>query len=250
MRNFLIISTLTALATWINWGHIKPLLKKHLHFSQEKTQPATPDPETYAVLIEEIHAHKTKLAQQYFLASTDDERNAVLQSAADLLELTMPALMRCWLGTEWDFNGTETTPGAGKIACGYYVSTIMRDCGFQIERIKLAQQASQTILLTFLPREDLSIQVGKDYKSYMQSFRERDHGIYIIGLDKHVGFIVYNEEGIRFLHSGGIHKKVVDEDEDKAWSIKNSDYRVIGNLTKNRELLRRWLQAEPLLIPS
>ncbi len=211
----------------------------------ELTAPPVPDPVTYAVLVDEIDYHRTKLANKYHAAETDVERKVVLQSAKNLLELTMPQMMSCWLGTPWDFNGTASSPGAGKVACGYFVSTVMRDAGFDVHRIRLAQQPSQNILRTFLPRNQLKITVAVNYNNYMQSMRKRPHGIYIIGLDRHVGFIVHNAAGLRFIHSGGATHRVVNESESDAQSIRHSRYRVIGNLTANAELLRKWLLQEP-----
>lgn len=203
-----------------------------------------PDPETYAVTVGEISFHREKLSRQYLAARTDAERQSVLASTRSLLELTMPSLMRCWLGTPWDFNGTASKPGGGKVACGYFVSTIMRDTGFKVHRIRLAQQPSQNIILTFLPRSELDIQVGVKFSDFMDSVRKREHGIYIIGLDQHVGFLVNNNQGLQFIHSGGLLKRVVDEAEADAYSIKTSNYRVIGNLSANQQLLEKWLRNE------
>ncbi|BDS06024.1 hypothetical protein NT6N_10640 [Oceaniferula spumae] len=200
-----------------------------------------PDPETYAVTVEEIDYHRKKLSKAYRKAKTDTERQAIIASARSLLELTMPSLMRCWLGTPWDYNGMAAKPGGGKVACGYFVSTIMRDSGFDVQRIRLAQQPSQNILLTFLPREKLHIKVDVNYPEYLDLFRRKDHGIYIIGLDKHVGFLIHDENGVQFIHSGGLLRRVVDEGPSDAYSIEKSNYRVIGNITGDKELLKRWL---------
>lgn len=235
-----LILLLGALA-WLYRAEITQLAAKPPPSERPHPPVPVPDPVTYAVLVDEIGYHRRKLANQYHAAETDAARKVVLQSAKNLLELTMPQLMRCWLGTPWDFNGTASTPGAGKVACGYFVSTIMRDAGFDVHRVRLAQQPSQNILRTFLPRNQLQITVEMDYHDYMQSMRMRPHGIYIIGLDRHVGFIVNNTAGVRFIHSGGVSHRVVNESEAEAQSIRNSHYRVIGNLTTNAELLRKWL---------
>ncbi len=249
MRNIIIIIALTAAATWLNWEHLKPFLSNHLAFNTQESEyeEPIPDPATYKVLIDEVNFHKSKLSEQYLYATSAAEKAEIIESARNLLELTMPALMRCWLGTKWDFNGTETVPGEGKIACGYYVSTVLRDSGFNIERIKLAQQASQNILLTFLSKDELSIKSGQNYERYMTSLRALDHGIYIIGLDKHVGFIINDKEGLHFLHSGGEKRQVVDEKKHSASSIKKSRYRVIGNLTKSDTLIEKWLTDQPFI---
>lgn len=224
---------------WLYWDEISQL-RSEANESASDIAP-TPNPEAYAVLVGEIDYHREKLARQYRKARTDPEREAVLHSCRNFLEITMPELMMCWLGTPWDYNGTASTPGDGKVACGYFVSTVMRDAGFKVQRIKLAQQPSQNILRTFLPRDQLQIIVGADYHQFMQSIREGEPGIYIIGLDRHVGFLVNNAKGLKFIHSGGELHRVVAESELKATSIKDSNYRVIGNLTHNKDLIKRWL---------
>ena len=83
-----------------------------------------------------------------------------------VLEQALPAMMRCWLGTPWDFNGTAKGPGAGKIACGYFVATVLKDAGFQVDRYQLAQQPSENILRSFLPKDACDLSVGKDYQAF------------------------------------------------------------------------------------
>lgn len=246
MRTFvaslIIFVMLAAGALWFLKHPASPLVEVP---TETEAPCPVPDPETYAVTVEEIQLHRYKLAKQYSLARTEAERKQIIGSARALLELTMPSLMRCWLGTPWDFNGTASKPGGGKVACGYFVSTIMRDTGFAVHRIRLAQQPSQNIILTFVPRHKLQINVGVNYSEYMNLVRKKPYGIYIIGLDKHVGFLVHNQDGLQFIHSGGLLRRVVDETETDAYSIEKSNYRVIGNLTGNDELIIKWLIKEP-----
>lgn len=243
MRLVLILLLTLAGLIWLNRGNISDLINQKENVSAS----AKPDALTYSVFIDEATYHRQKLARQYINASNDQERDAVIQSSADFLLLIMPSMMKCWHGTPWDLNGMATTPGEGQIACGYFVSIIMRDAGFNINRIKLAQQASQNILRTFLPKSDLEIKVATDYSEYMERIRHKNDGIYIIGLDKHVGFIVKNNGTLEFIHSGGQQDQVVSEDQEHASSIRNSRYRVIGNITENKELIKKWLLNEPFI---
>ena len=65
-----------------------------------------------------------------------------------LVEMLTDSIFPFWIGTKWGFYGTTQVPGKGKIACGYFVSTTLEHAGFDIERIKLAQQASSVIIST------------------------------------------------------------------------------------------------------
>ena len=204
-----------------------------------------PQPERYAVLKEDISIRKERLAKRYQAATTERARKAILSESRDLLESILPDMMRCWLGTPWDFNGLTEQPGDGKIACGYFVSTVMRDSGFKLHRIKLAQQPSQTILNAFVPRREMHIRGGMDYTAFCAMVSSQPKGIYIVGLDKHVGFIVHDGTQLRFIHSSGSAPWcVVDESQEHAGALQRSSYRVIGNVTAQHATLKKWLTSE------
>ncbi len=219
----------------------------HRHFTTKESVEIKPDPERYRALIKELERERRLLEGRYATARTPQEIKQVKKEARVILERELPKLMRCWLGTPWDFNGTAQEPGSGKIACGYFVSTIMRDAGFKIERIRLAQQPSQNIIATFLPKKHMHIRVGKNYDDYLAELISRGAGIHIVGLDRHVAFLVVNpQEGVRFIHSSrSSAKSVVDESRDHAYALKGSNYRVNGNITANDRVLHAWLTRTP-----
>lgn len=202
-----------------------------------------PDPATYRVLSDDLEEHRQRLSKEFSEARTDNERAAVLVQARKLLENSLPRLMRCWLGTPWDFNGTAHEPGGGEVACGYFVSSVLQDAGFQVEWARLAQQASQNILGTFLPHDEMKIRVGVDYEDFLSEVKALGSGVYIVGLDSHVAFlIVTGEKEIRFIHSSGASPRcVIDESREEARVLRSSHYRVTGNITANGEVVRSWL---------
>ena len=110
---------------------------------------------------------------------------------------------------------------------------------------RLAQQPSQNILGTFLGDDEMHIQVGADYESFLEKLQSRGPGIYIVGLDSHVAFLVVTDEReVRFIHSSGSRPWcVVDEDRENAGVLQRSRYRVTGNLTANPNVIERWLKG-------
>ncbi|MEN8694979.1 MAG: hypothetical protein ACN4GG_12240 [Akkermansiaceae bacterium] len=206
---------------------------------------AVPDPERYQVLKDELELKRIHLSKRYGAARTATEISLVHTEARETLEEELPKLMRCWLGTPWDFSGTAQIPGEGKIACGYYVSTVMRDAGFKVERIRLAQQASQNIIGTFLPRDQMHVRAGMNYQKFLAEVAQRGPGVRIVGLDKHVAFLVVTNEGeVRFIHSsGGAAKSVVDQNQEEATTLQRSRYRVTGNITGSDEVVHEWLMG-------
>jgi hypothetical protein len=212
-----------------------------------------PDATKYKVLCDEIESQRTALAERHGKTKTESARRAIEDEARQVLETKLPAMMRCWLGTPWDFNGISTTPGEGKIACGYFVSTLLRDAGFRIERVRLAQQASQNIIGTFLDRSSFRISSRMPYDAFSKSVRNAEKGISIVGLDSHVAFLVNEEEDFRMIHSSGASPWcVVDESSAEAVVLQQSNYRVVGHLTSDRNVLRKWLRGEtiPVQLPK
>ncbi len=218
-----------------------------------KASSPAPDPERYAKLKSEVQRWRKELSAKHAAARTSAEKDRVLAEARNFLEAVMPEMMRCWLGTPWDFNGTAEGPGGGKIACGYFVATVLRDAGFEVNRYKLAQQPSQNILRTFLPRESLVLRVGVPYDTFAAEIESSEPGIRIIGLDSHVAFLVTRPDGFRFVHSSGSRPWcVVDEDRAGAEVLRRSNYRVQGLLTADKRVLERWLAGEkfPVKMPA
>ncbi len=247
MRKILVRFTLLLLlvgacsAGWFYRGQIVSLVEEVIGSST--TSGPAPDPKTYSVLSEDLEEHRRRLSADYRRTTSNTERMEILAQARKLLELSLPRLMRCWLGTPWDFNGIAHEPGHGKVACGYFVSSVLQDAGFRVEWAPLAQQASQNILGTFLPPDDMKIRVGVDYEQFLSEVLSCGNGIHIVGLDSHVAFLVVTDGGeIHFIHSSGASPYcVVDESREDARVLRRSNYRVTGNLTANSELIRNWL---------
>ena len=208
-----------------------------------------PDPVRYAELRAEVEVWRKRARERYAAADSADEREQVVAEAAAFLQEMLPQMMVCWLGTPWDFHGTAAGPGEKPVACGYFVSTVLRDAGFVVNRYHLAQQPSQNILRTFVPRDKWSLKVGVPYADYAAELQDLDEGVRIVGLDTHVGFLVTDADGFRFIHSSGAKPWcVVDESVDEAKVLAASNYRVQGDLLDDRETLRKWLVGESFAV--
>ncbi len=115
--------------------------------------------------------------------------------------------------------------------------------GFKVERIKLAQQVSQTIIETFLAKADRDILAGgKSMKAVREYLRKEGDGIYIVGLDSHVGFISVSGEDMAFIHSSYYEPEsfVKSEKIDSKSPLSDSQYRVFGKILSD-EMMVGWL---------
>ncbi|MGI9239928.1 MAG: hypothetical protein ACR2RV_03960 [Verrucomicrobiales bacterium] len=203
---------------------------------------------SYDEAVAQLHQQRTDLREAYRLARGTAERREVIGLARQALVAGLfENLMPHWLGTRWDFNGISEVPGEGKIACGYFVSTLLRDAGLSVERIRMAQQASQNIIRSLTSSDYMVSFHGGEYRDFVRGMEGLGDGLYIIGLDRHVGFIVQGAEGSFFVHSdGGAHQCVVKEPLAQASALQQSRYRIVGCVSADDSLIGRWLSGEEI----
>jgi len=148
-----------------------------------------------------------------------------------LLNNIRDSLFVCWYGTEWDFNGITEEPGRGKIACGYFVTTILRDMGVAVNRIKHAQCASEEMIRAVCIKNSIRRFSNEGISSFIEKIKLDGIGLYIVGLDFHTGFILNDGEDIYFLHANYTGKKVVEKEIAMMSSVlSTSEYKVIGRV--------------------
>jgi hypothetical protein len=215
-----------------------------------RAQAPRPDARTYAVLVAELERWRKDLAERHRRARGDEARAAIECDARIILEQSLPAMMRCWLGTPYDFNGTAARPGAGRIACGYFVATVLVDAGFRVDRYQLAKQPAENILRSFLEKDDCVLSVDKPYEEFAAELGHAGPGIHLLGLDTHVAFVIAAADGeFRVIHASGSRPWcVVEEGRNEAGVVQRSKWRMLGNLTANPGVIRRWLTGGKIVV--
>ena len=198
-------------------------------------------PPPYADLKASVEKQRTAYLTEY--NSAEDKTSVIKKAQTYLLETITSDFFAQWYGTEWDFNGTTHEPRKGKIACGYFITTVLEDAGFKIPRTKWAQQASEyyiTRMTTDVKR--FSNQSVETVKAY---FLGRPDGLYIAGLDNHVGFVYKNGNEVTFTHASYYNPKIGVQTEqlDGDNPFAKSGYRVIGRIL-DTEMVRKWILGE------
>ncbi len=197
----------------------------------------------YADLIASVEEQRAAFQNEYEEADESDQIAIEEEASVYLLEKITHDFFDQWYGTEWDFNGTTRTPRKGKIACGYFITTVLSDAGFKIPRVKWAQQASEyyiTRMTTEVKR--FSNQTPEYMKNY---FLKNADGLYVVGLDSHVGFVYKSGDEVTFTHASYYNPKigVQTEELDGDNPFAKSAYRVVGRIL-NREMIRKWILGE------
>lgn len=152
-----------------------------------------------------------------------------------------------WLGTPWSFEGHTSAPGTGEIACGYFVSTTLKDVGFNLNRYTFAQQLpineAKTLSLGMPLLEITSNSTEEIIASLKDTLKE---GIYFIGFDQsHVGYIQKRGNELFLIHSNyiGAEGVVIERIEDsQVFSYYTRIY--IAEISRNAALMRKWVKGE------
>jgi hypothetical protein len=79
-------------------------------------------------------------------------------------------------------------------------------------------------------------------EKFVDEVKKSGAGLYIVGLDIHVGFILNNGEEIYFVHSSYVEpKEVIREKAAEPPILSTSKYRVIGKISADDQLMTKWL---------
>lgn len=185
---------------------------------------------------------RSALSNEYNLLNDSLSKSEFLDSASSIFsDKLLNEIIPYWYGTEWDFEGYTSVPNQGKIACGYFVSTTLRDMGLNINRYKLAQRSpveeAEIIacdLNLFSKIQDMSIH------KITAMFKYLEPGLYFVGLDNHVGYLLKNENGIFFLHSNYLENRVMVEEALNSFAFRSGNY-YVSPISGNRSLILHWI---------
>ncbi len=202
--------------------------------------------------------HQTPNRVQDYAKGTADlatQRQTIAREAASptrrqrarktLTDAIRDDLIPPWMGTEWAFYGTSETPGQGTIACGYFVSTILRDAGLEVERVKLAQQASEYIVETFAEPAQIRRFRAGDEHAVVTALLQEPEGVYAVGLDFHTGLLVHRDGQVEFCHSTFLDAAGVLCEDPRTSPAFQSNYHVFGPVLSDR-VVDAWLHGHAI----
>lgn len=188
----------------------------------------------YEILKKEIIAYREASSSQ----------NISLKSIENKLFSTISnEFYTYWKGTTWTFTGHTETPRRGEIACGYFVTTTLRDAGFVLNRYKFAQDPSSTIINSFCEPRSIKRFTGFGrLENYLEEYSGSQ--LFIVGLDNHVGYLTLENGQAYFLHAGytGVREVKKEKIRESDILVASKNY-MIGNLLQNEGLLKKWKTA-------
>ena len=207
-----------------------------------------------------LDTRRRELAAELRAARTAAARQAVLARARDVaFRAIVDELAPLWLGMPWGLgkDSTATRPyQPGKVVgCSYFVTALAQGAGVVLDdRFRFAQAPALVIQRAFSPGKGaihryLSIP-GERLAREVSALGD---GLYLIGLDVHVGFVVVDGGRARLLHASYTGaRQVADEPLADALAIalsREEGYFVSPVFVRNPDndvLVERWLAGAPL----
>jgi hypothetical protein len=166
-----------------------------------------------------------------------------LQKEMIFVDAVAKTIIPGWIGTPWDFNGISETPQKGNIACGYFVTTVLRDAGLNLARVKLAQCASEQMIITLVQPKYIKRFSHLPMADFIAAIQQQGYGLYIVGLDNHTGFIYNDDREIYFIHSTFVGTRNVQQEKAAASRVlQQSKYKVLGKISADEKVLERWME--------
>jgi hypothetical protein len=184
---------------------------------------------------------KRDVIRTAYLASDSAAKDSIVKAATTYVFQTITTdIFSYWYGTPWDFNGQTQVPGQGTIACGYFVTTVLRDAGLNIPRVRWACVASEEAIMKMTT--DIKRFSNRPVNEVITSLKSRGDGLYVVGLDRHFWFIYVKGDTLKFVHSNYYEPAigVMAQDLDTENPLNASQYRVIGRILDHR-MVKNWI---------
>ncbi len=151
-------------------------------------------------------------------------------------------LAPAWVGTPYAFSGKATAPHDGPVACGHYVGAVLRGAGFRVSR-DVGALASARIVRSFAGHGRTRWWSGKTRAQLVRGVRREGDGLYLIGLDTHVGLLRVHGGEVTLCHSTGRWPRTVVCEPALASRSLISKVHVWGPLLPD-ETVDRWLAGQ------
>ncbi len=205
-----------------------------------------PGAHSYSQIKSSIARAQRNFKQRYNNCNSNPCRENIVNKARHyIFSVLTDKIFPAWYGTKWSFNGTSRVPGQERIACGSFVVFTLQDAGFKIATRMYRQPAENIIKNLASPDNIRRFPNRAPMEKIIRWIRSKGEGLYIVGLDIHVGFIIFKNNRITFCHSSYYDPplSVVNQDLTERSPLKDSSYRVIGKILDDRAV-EKWINGE------
>jgi len=220
----------------------------------EKDEAREFDAVAYERDLEHIEAARAKLAARFRAAGDETERDQVRAEArafvvAAILDTVFPA----WMGTPWGLgkNSTSTRPHQPgmTVGCSYFVTSALLNAGLRLDnRYRFARAPALHIQRSLAPRRsDLHRFLSIPADELRRGVASLGDGLYLIGLNIHVGFVVVRGDSVRFVHASYTEPQVVRDEalvDSAAIAASRDAGYFVTPLFQDERLVDAWLAGK------
>lgn len=215
--------------------------------------------EDFPETLEKIKKRQKIFSALWKKAGTEKEKDLVRTSARAFVASTIiNDIFPVWMGTPWTMYAVKDglKPDAlmpceeGKgISCSYFIASVLTNAGLYLEsRSRFAGAIALHIQRSLAPAfEDLHRYHKVTPEQLEKKLTALGEGLYLVGLNCHVGFIVVKKDEARFVHASYVEPyMVVDERVSKSLAIENSikSGYVVTPLFQDDRLIEFWMEGK------
>lgn len=214
------------------------------------------DAAAYEAALARVESRRAGLARKLAASDSGAERAELRAEARAAVKAAIRGtIWPAWSGVPWGLGPNSTPlrphqPGT-EIACGYFVSSVLENAGLRLgTRFTYAQAPALQVQRTLAPNEaDLHRFFSIPGDALARRIAGLGEGIYIIGLNNHIGFVDVEGGEVSIVHASYTgEQKVTREPLATAEVIANS--RAAGYfvtpLFHDDRLVDHWLRGEPV----
>jgi hypothetical protein len=223
------------------------------------TPPAGFDAGRYRQFLAQVAARQRDLGARYTAARGGRARAAIRDEARRFVVDTLVAqIFPAWIGMP-SAGGPQATaslphqPGM-YISCSYFLTAALQNAGLVLEsRARFAQAPAAWIQRALLPPGGQIHRYGRLGPADLERrLVELGDGLYVVGLNIHVGFIVVKEGRAWFVHSSYTPPgTVVNEPVASSMAIALSQSKGywVSPLFRDDRIVELWLRRQPVPAP-
>jgi hypothetical protein len=215
--------------------------------------------EKFPTVLSEIRSRQADFRMRWKQAQADEDRDRIRDQARRfVVKVITRWIFPPWMGTPWHMGEDDDAifphQKGKRVSCSMFVTAVLQNAGLQLDnRKRWADSRALYIQRSLAPDpRDLHRFFSIPPKKLAEKLRKLEDGLYIIGLNCHVGFIVILNKKVRFVHSNYVDPEegVVDEPLEESQAISNSQpvgYWVTPVFQDDR-LIEFWLEGKPVPI--
>jgi hypothetical protein len=221
---------------------------------------AEPDPARFNEVVDRIRLRRAELGARYDAARNRRTRAAIRDEARGfIVDALVSQIFPAWMGMPSGGGPLSTAslphePGMF-ISCSYFLTAALQNAGLVLEsRTRFAQAPALWIQRALLPPGGQVHRYGNLSPESLERrlVDELGDGLYVVGLDIHVGFLVVRGGRASIVHSSYTPPgTVVEEPIVSSLAISNSQAKGywVSPLFRDDRLVELWLRARPVPAP-